>query len=84
MAVIKDSESFNLFDSHARNSRGIPDENGTAVVLEFSELNELQNHMETLASYLNVSIFEITPVHAHAGLVSALKRNNQRPQIWRL
>ena len=66
MAVIKDSESFYLFDSHARNSRGMPDENGTAVVLEFSELNELQNHIETLASYLNVSVFEITPVHAHA------------------
>ena len=66
MAVIKDSESFYLFDSHARNLRGMPDENGTAVVLEFSKLNELQNHIETLASYLNVSIFEITPVHAHA------------------
>ena len=66
MAVFKDSESFYLFDSHARNLRGMPDENGTAVVLEFSELNELQNHIETLASYLNVRIFEITPVHAHA------------------
>ena len=38
MAVIKDSESFYLFDSHARNWREVPDENGTAVVLEFSEL----------------------------------------------
>ena len=46
-AVIKHSESFYLFDSHARNSRGMPDENDTAVVLEFSELNELQNHTET-------------------------------------
>ena len=67
-AVIKDSESFYLFDSHARNSRGMPDENDTAVVLEFSELNELQNHIETSASYLNVSIIEITPVHAYASL----------------
>ena len=67
-AVIKDSESFYLFDSHARNSRGMPDENDTAVVLEFSELNELQNHIETLASYLNVSIIDITPVHAYASL----------------
>ena len=35
----------------------------TAVVLEFSELlkllNELKNHIETLACYLNVSIFVI-------------------------
>ena len=34
-----------LFDSHARNSLGIPDENETAVVLKFSELNEFQNHV---------------------------------------
>ena len=66
MAVIKDSESFYLFD--ARNWQQMADENGTAVVLEFSELNELQNHIETLASYLNVSIFEITPVHVHASV----------------
>ena len=32
MAVIKKSDFLYLFDSHARNSLGIPDENGTAVV----------------------------------------------------
>ena len=32
-------------------------------------LNELQNHIETLASYLNVSIFEITSVHVHASVM---------------
>ena len=43
MAVIKTSDSLYLFDSHARNSLGIiPDENETAVVLKFSELNEFQ------------------------------------------
>lgn len=68
MAVIKDSESFYVFDSHARNWQGMPDENANAVVLEFSELNELQNHIETLESYLNVSIFEITPVHVHTSV----------------
>lgn len=46
----------------------MPDENSSAVVLEFSELNELQNRIETLATCLNVSIFEITPVHAHASV----------------
>ena len=56
MAVIKDSESFYLFD--ARNWQQMADENGTAVVLEFSELNELQNHIETLASYLNELCYE--------------------------
>ena len=32
------------------------------------ELNELQNHIETLASYLNGSFFEIIPVDVHASV----------------
>ena len=32
LVVIKKSDFWHLFDSHARNSLGIPDENGTAVV----------------------------------------------------
>ena len=41
MAVIEKSDFLYLFDSHAcsRNSLRIPDENGTAVVLKFSELD---------------------------------------------
>ena len=66
MAVIQKSDFLYLFDSHARNSLGIPDENGTAVVLKFSEVNEFQNHVETLGHCLNVEIFEITSVHMHA------------------
>ena len=66
MAVIQKSNCFYLFDSHARNSLGIPDENGTAVVLKFSKLDEFQNHVETLGHCLNVETFEITSVHMHA------------------
>ena len=40
MAVMKKSDFFYLFDSHARKSLGIPDENATAVVLKFFELGE--------------------------------------------
>ena len=38
------------------NSLGIPDENGTDVVLTFSDLDEFQNHEETLGHCLNVVI----------------------------
>ena len=42
-------------------------------------LNELQNHIETLASYVNASIFEITPVHVHASVIHQLfVENNVR------
>ena len=42
MAVTKKSDLLYLFNSHARNSLGIPDENGTVVVLKFSQLDEFQ------------------------------------------
>ena len=71
IAVIKKSDFLYLFDSHARNSMGIPDENGTAVVLKFSELDEIQNHVETLEHCLNVRTFEIASVYMHANVCAA-------------
>ena len=77
MAVIKKSDSFYLFDSHARNCLGMPDENGTAIVLKFTELDEFQNHLETLACCLNVSLFEIASVHVNANVdVAQLSEQN--------
>ena len=40
----KKSDFLYIFDSHARNSLGIREKNGAAVVLKFSELDEFQNH----------------------------------------
>ena len=37
MALIKQVECFYLFDPHARNCFGMPDPNGTAVVMQFAE-----------------------------------------------
>ena len=76
MAVIQKSDFLYLFDSHARNSLGIPDENGTAVFLKFSELDEFQNHVETLGHCLNVETFEITSVHMHANVCAAFSEQS--------
>ena len=54
MGVMKKSDFLYLSDSRARNSLGIPDKNGTNVVLKFSELCECQTHLETLGHCLNV------------------------------
>jgi hypothetical protein len=35
MALMKQTDFFYLFDSHARDSSGMPDPNGTAVVMKF-------------------------------------------------
>ena len=71
IAVIKKSDFLYLFDSHARNSMGIPDENGTAVVLKFSELDEFQNPVESLGHSPNVRTFEIASVYMHANVCAA-------------
>ena len=47
---------------------GIPDENGAAVVLKFSEIDKFQNHVETLGHCLNVRTFEIASVYMHANV----------------
>ena len=62
MTVIKKSDFMYLFDPHARNSLGIPDENGTAVVLKFSELDEFQRsvHPEPVIAVMHV-VTVVTP-----------------------
>ncbi len=38
MALIKQMDSFYLIVSHARNSNGTPDPNGTAVIMRFTNV----------------------------------------------
>ena len=42
MALIKQTEFFYLIDSHARDSNGMPNPNGTAVVMKFANILELE------------------------------------------
>ena len=62
-ALIKDLDSsFYLFDAHARNGNGMPDPNGTAVVMKYSSLSEVEEHICSLSSELNTNLFEVVPV----------------------
>ena len=45
MALIKQTDFFYLFDSHARDSSGMPDPNGTAVVMKFTNIPELEQYV---------------------------------------
>ena len=38
MAIIRQSNYFYVFDSHARDLNGMPDPNGTAVVIMFTDV----------------------------------------------
>ena len=71
MALIKHSESFYLFDSHARYTNGFPDDNGTAVVMKCNNIVHLKQHICSLSRKLNTNLFEIVPVQIN---ISQCKR----------
>jgi hypothetical protein len=62
MALIKQMNTFFLFDSHARDSNGMPDPNGTAVVMKFNDILDLEQHFYFLSMELHTNLFEIVPV----------------------
>ena len=53
---------FKIFDSHGRDSYGMPHPQGTCVLLEVNTLNELINYFEGLYQNPNV-LFELKGVH---------------------
>ena len=61
MALIKQTEFFYLIDSHARDLNGMPNPNGTAVVMKFANILELEQYLYCLAVALNTNLFEIVP-----------------------
>lgn len=62
VAVYYDSMNgrVNLFDSHQRNSIGLPDPNGSAILLTFSSVDEFLQYITTI--YLPYQ-YEMTPIH---------------------
>ena len=63
MALIHGLDTvFYLFDPHARNANGMPAPNGTAVVMKYSGLSELEQYLCSLSNELNTNLFEIVPV----------------------
>ena len=65
MALIKQTEFFYLIDSHARGFNGMPNPNGTAVVMKFANILELEEYLYCLAVALHTNLFEIVPLHFH-------------------
>ena len=62
MALIKQENSFYLFDPHARDANGMPHSNGTAIILKFETVVELEQHLCLLSMNLHVNAFEIVGV----------------------
>ena len=62
MALMKQTVFFYLFDSHARDYSGMPDPNGTAVVMKFVNILELEQYLYSVSMTLHANLFEIVPV----------------------
>jgi hypothetical protein len=62
MALIKTTDCAYVFDSHARNCYGMPDPNGTAVVMKFADIYKLEEYLCSISLELNSELFEIVPV----------------------
>jgi hypothetical protein len=62
MALVKQADFFYLFDSHARDSSGMPDPNGTAVVMKFVNIRDLEQYLYSVSMTLHANLFEIVPV----------------------
>ena len=65
LAIVKSCKSedeYYIFDSHARNSSGLPNPNGTAVLMKFSNVSSLKSQIFDLAQQLNSYEFEVVPI----------------------
>ncbi len=65
LAIMKQTDSFYLFDSHARDHSGMPDPNGTAVVMKFTNILELEQYLYCLSVKLHTNSYEIVPVQVN-------------------
>ena len=73
MALMKQADFFYLFDSHARDSSGMPDPNGTAVVMKFVNILDLEQYLYSVSTTLHANLFEIVPMRLNLCKVSEQK-----------
>ena len=82
MALMKQSNFFYLFDSHARDSSGMPDTNGTAVVMKFVNILELEQYLYCVSMTLHANLFEIVPVQLNICKASEQKSKCVKDQEY--
>ncbi len=82
MAIVKQMNDFFLFDSHARNSIGMPDPNGTAVVMKFTNILELLQYLYSLSMELHTNSFEIVPVQLNKYIPSKSKTKGENDREY--
>ncbi len=59
VSIYTDYDFYALFDSHQRNNQGAFDSNGQAVLLLFTDMDEL---LAYILSMYETSLYELTPI----------------------
>ena len=62
LSIIYNNTSFYVFDLHKRNTYGLPDSNGGAIVLKFNCFKQLCLYIHKLSKSLSSTHYELTPV----------------------
>ncbi len=62
MALIKQNNIFYLFDSHDRDLNGMPNPNGTAIVMKSTSILDMEQDLSSLSISLHVNLLELVAV----------------------
>ena len=85
MYVLKSFNYTWLFDSHARDLNGMPSETGAAVLICFSDLAEIVDHVRILATELHTKCYEVVCLHLSCidcdGIRPNWKRDENIPNL---
>ena len=60
--ILRENNTYFIYDPHSRNKDGFPDADGTSVRLKFNSIEKMYNHVADLAIGLNTYEFELTPL----------------------
>ena len=62
LSIIYNTTSFYVFNPHKRNTYGLPDSNGGAIILKFNCFKQLCLYIHELSKSLSSTHYELTPV----------------------
>ena len=67
-AILRHGHTYYMYDPHSRNIHGLPNANGSSILLTFHSFDKLSNYLRNLAMNLKTDQFELTPFKIVVGL----------------
>ena len=60
--ILRLGGTYYMYDPHSRNIHGLPNANGSSILLTFHSFDKLSNYLRKHAKNLNTDQFELTPI----------------------